>query len=76
MIGQGARLTALGLVFGLLTAAGVARLMETLLFRTKAYDPFVFGGVSVVVAAIGLLAALLPALRATKANPIAALRAE
>jgi ABC-type antimicrobial peptide transport system permease subunit len=76
VIGQGARLTALGLVLGLLAAAGVARLMETLLFRTKAYDPFVFAGVAFLLATIGLLAALLPALRATKADPVAALRAE
>jgi putative ABC transport system permease protein len=76
VIGQGARLTAFGLLLGLLAAAGVARLMETLLFRTKAYDPIVFGGVVFVLAIIGLLAALLPALRATKADPVAALRAE
>ena len=76
VIGQGARLTAFGLALGLLAAAGVARLMETLLFRTATYDPFVFGGVALILAAIGLLAALLPALRATKADPVAALRAE
>ena len=76
VIGQGARLTAFGLVIGLLAAAGVARLMETLLFHTTAYDPFVFGGVVFVLGTIGMLAALLPALRATKADPVAALRAE
>jgi putative ABC transport system permease protein len=76
VLGQGVRLTALGLVLGLLVAAGVARLMETLLFHTTAYDPLVFGGVVLVLGAIGLLAALLPALRATKADPVAALRAE
>jgi putative ABC transport system permease protein len=76
VVGQGARLTALGLALGLLAAAAVARLMETLLFRTKAYDPLVFAGVALLLAAIGLLAALLPALRATKADPVAALRAE
>ncbi len=76
VMGQGARLTAFGLVLGLLAAAAVARLMETLLFRTKAYDPWVFAGVVFLLAAIGLLAALLPALRATKADPVAALRAE
>jgi putative ABC transport system permease protein len=76
VLGQGARLTAIGLAIGLLGAAAVARLMETLLFRTKAYDPFVFASVVFVLAAIGLLAALLPALRATKADPVAALRAE
>jgi putative ABC transport system permease protein len=76
VIGQGARLTGFGLVIGVLAAAGVARLMETLLFRTTAYDPMVFGGVVFLLATIGLLAALLPALRATKADPVAALRAE
>jgi putative ABC transport system permease protein len=76
VLGQGAKLTAVGLVIGLLAAAAVARLMETLLFRTKAYDPFVFAGVVFILAVIGLLAALLPALRATKADPVAALRAE
>ncbi|PYI94469.1 MAG: hypothetical protein DME97_00395 [Verrucomicrobia bacterium] len=76
VMGQGARLTAFGLAIGVLVAAGVARLMETLLFRTTAYDPIVFAGVVFILAAIGLLAALLPALRATKADPVAALRAE
>ena len=76
VIGQGARLTAFGLVLGLLAAFAVARLMETLLFHTTAYDPMVFGVVVLVLAVIGLLAALLPALRATKADPVAALRAE
>jgi putative ABC transport system permease protein len=76
VIGQGARLTAFGLVLGVLAAGAVARLMQTLLFRTTAYDPMVFGGVVFVLAVIGLLAALLPALRATKADPVAALRAE
>jgi len=76
VLGQGARLTAIGLVSGLLAAAVVARLMQTLLFRTTAYDPMVFGGVIFVLALIALLAALTPALRATKADPVAALRAE
>jgi putative ABC transport system permease protein len=76
VMGQGARLTALGLAVGLLAAAAAARLMETLLFRTKAYDLPVFGGVVFVLAVVSLLAALVPALRATKADPVAALRAE
>jgi putative ABC transport system permease protein len=76
VMGQGARLTALGLAIGLIAAAAIARLMETLLFRTKAYDPFVFVGVAVLLAVIGLLSALLPALRAAKADPVTALKAE
>ncbi len=76
VLGQGARLTAVGLVLGLVAAAGVARLMETLLFHTTAYDPMVFGGVIVTLGLIAFLAALLPAIRATRTNPVQALRAE
>jgi putative ABC transport system permease protein len=76
VLSQGARLTAFGLVLGILAAAAVARLMQTLLFRTTAYDPVVFGAVVFVLALIALLAALLPALRAAKADPVAALRDE
>lgn len=76
VVGQGARLTLTGVVVGLLGAAAVARLMESLLFRTTAYDPIVFAIVVLVLSAIALLAAFLPALRATKANPVLALRSE
>ena len=73
VLGQGAKLTAAGLLLGLVGAAVVARLMQTLLFRTTAYDPFVFGFVIFVLGAIALLAAFVPALRATKADPVSAL---
>jgi putative ABC transport system permease protein len=76
VLGQGVRLTALGLLLGLLGAAAVGRLMQTLLFHTTAYDPLVFGGVVFVLGSIGLLAALLPARRATRVDPIVALRTE
>ncbi len=76
VVEQGAKLTAAGLVIGLLAAAGVARLMQALLFRTTAYDPVVFSSVVLVLGAIALLAALVPALRATKADPVSALRSE
>ncbi len=76
VLGQGAQLTAAGLGLGLAVAFATARLMQALLFRTTAYDPLVFGAVVVVLGAISLLAALLPARRALKVDPIVALRGE
>ena len=64
------------IVLGLLAAAAVARLLQSLLFRTTAYDPFVFGGVVVGLSVIALVASFVPAFRATKADPAAALRSE
>jgi ABC-type antimicrobial peptide transport system permease subunit len=76
VLGQGAKLTGIGLIVGLLAAAASARLMQALLFRTTAYDPLVFIGVVIVLAVVALIAALLPARRATKVSPMTALRAE
>ena len=73
---QSARLTAFGLTIGLVCAIPVARLMTALLFHTPAYDPVVFIGVILLLAAIGLFAAVLPAWRAATVDPVSALRAE
>jgi predicted permease len=76
VMAQGAKLTVLGLIIGLFCAAGVARLMTSLLFHTSAYDPVVFGGVILVLMVIGFAAALVPAWRATRVDPVVALRYE
>ena len=76
VIHQGVRFTAAGLVVGVLAAAAAARLMQALLFKTTAYDPLVFGAVLLVLGTIAFLASLLPAMRATKADPVLALRSE
>ena len=76
VVGQGAKFTGAGLVVGLLAAFAVARLMQALLFKTTAYDPFVFVVVALVLGVIALIAAFVPALRATKADPVSALRSE
>lgn len=76
VLGQGAVLTAIGLVLGLGAAVAVARLMQSLLFRTTAYDPLVFGSVMIGLGVVALAACLLPARRALKVDPIVALRTE
>ena len=73
---SGLRLVAIGLVIGLTAAAGVGKLIQSLLFNVTPLDPFVYVGVTVLFAAIAVLACLLPALRASKIDPLVALRAE
>jgi putative ABC transport system permease protein len=73
---SGLKLVALGLVLGLAAAAGAARLMSTLLYQVQPLDPLVYGGVAVLFAVIATLACLLPSLRASKIDPLVALRQE
>ncbi len=73
---SGLQLVGLGLILGLAAAAGVARLIQTLLFAVQPLDPLIFGAVAVLFTAIGVLACLLPSLRASRIDPIIALRAE
>ena len=72
----GLKLVAIGLVVGLVAAAGASRLIQTLLFNVQPLDPFVYGGVSVLFAFVASLACLLPSLRASRIDPLVALRAE
>jgi ABC-type antimicrobial peptide transport system permease subunit len=60
----------------LLAAAGLTRLLAKLLFGVGAYDPLTFGGVAGLLLAIGLLACWVPARRATRVEPLIALRCE
>ena len=76
MASTGLRLVAVGSAIGLLAAFVVTRLLSGLLFAVDTMDPVTFIGVPVVLGATALVAALLPALRASRINPVTALRAE
>jgi putative ABC transport system permease protein len=73
---QGAWQLGLGMLFGLGLATAVAQLLRIILFEVKPRDPAIFAGVVAVLASTGLLACLLPARRATRVDPLLALRSE
>ena len=76
IFGQGAWQLGVGLVLGLGLAAGVAQLLTILLFDVQPRDPAIFGSVVVVLAITGIAACLVPARRATRVDPLVALRAD
>jgi putative ABC transport system permease protein len=76
VVGGGMKLAALGLLLGVVASLALTRLMTGLLFGVSAADPVVYAAVSLLLAAVALLACLVPARRATKVDPIVALRHE
>jgi len=76
VINQGMLLTLIGLVIGVAGAFAVTRVMTEMLFGVTATDPLTFVGVPLVLGVIALLACYIPARRATKVDPLMALRYE
>ena len=76
VVGEGVRVAAVGVAIGLVVVLAAGRLVESLLFETSPRDPLVLGGVAVVLVVVATAASLLPGLRATRADPNVALRAE
>lgn len=76
VVGEGLKLTAAGLVVGLIGAVLGVRVLSSLLFNVSTYDPVTFVGVSLVLILTAALACYIPARRATRVDPLIALRCE
>lgn len=76
VVGHGAVLTLAGVIIGLAGAAAVTRYLEGMLFGLTPLDPPTFIAVSLMVAMVATLASYIPARRATKVDPVVALRCE
>jgi predicted permease len=74
IIGQGARLAAFGIVIGIFAALGVTRMMSSFLYEVRPADPVTFAVVCVILLSVAALACYLPARRATRVDPLVALR--
>jgi putative ABC transport system permease protein len=76
MLGDGLRPALIGLALGLGASAAAARLMRTMLYQTRPLDPIVFAAVAATLIFVAALACLVPAWRASRVDPMQALRTE
>ena len=76
IVRQGMTLAVIGLALGLVIAFGMAQLLAGLLFQVSTVDPLTFIGVGALLAGVAALSSYLPARRATKVDPLVALRYE
>jgi ABC-type antimicrobial peptide transport system permease subunit len=76
VVGQAMTLVGISLGLGLIGAFGATRLLNSLLYGVRAWDPVTFVAIVLLVSIVAFLAAWLPARRATRIDPVVALRAE
>jgi putative ABC transport system permease protein len=76
VVGQGMRLTGIGVVVGVVVSLALTRLLTSLLFGVHATDPLVFGTAAIILAGAAFVACYIPARRATRVDPIIVLRYE
>ncbi|HYL99174.1 MAG TPA: FtsX-like permease family protein, partial [Blastocatellia bacterium] len=76
VVGQGMRIAGIGITFGAIAALGLSRLMSSLLYGVATWDPIVYVSVTSVLLVVAVLANFVPALRAARVSPMAALRYE
>ena len=76
VLGQALRLVAMGVVVGLIAAAGLSRQLDTMLYETEPLDPWTFALTAIVLVCVATLASFIPARRGTRIAPVEALRAE
>jgi putative ABC transport system permease protein len=76
IVGQSARMTALGITLGVIAALALVRLLSRVLYGVAPMDFFTFGGVALLLTALSLAANYLPARRASRVDPATSLRLE